>query len=101
LPPGQLPPGPPLQPGQLGPPKPLPSTDSPPSADTPATAGSATIPGVTTQYVLVPTSVFDPDGHGYVNGLKSDQFELYDNDKRQKITAEFTEQPVSIVLVVQ
>jgi VWFA-related protein len=101
LPPGQLPPGPPPQPGQLGPAKPPPSTDSRASGDAPAIAGSTTIPGVTTQYVLVPTSVFDPDRHGYVNGLTASQFELYDNDKLQKITAEFTEQPVSIVLVVQ
>jgi VWFA-related protein len=102
LPPGQLPPGPPPQPGQLGPAKPTaPSTDSAASGDVPAVAGSTTIPGVTTQYVLVPTSVFDPDRHGYVNGLTANQFELYDNDKLQKITAEFTEQPVSIVLVVQ
>ena len=101
LPPGQLPPGPPAQPGQLGPAKPAPGTDSTASGDVPAVAGTTTIPGVTTQYVLVPTSVFDPDGHGYVNGLTAGQFELYDNDKLQKITAEFTEQPLSLVLAVQ
>jgi VWFA-related protein len=110
LPPGQLPPGPPPQPGQLGPaPKTLPpgtQGPAPPSAgatsnDVPAPAGTSVIPGVTTQYVLVPTSVLDPDGHGYVNGLAASDFEVYDNNKLQKVTAEYTEQPVSVVLVVQ
>ena len=109
LPPGQLPPGPPPQPGQIGPaPKKLPpGTDTlPPNAgtsdDVPApTANAGTIPGVTIHNVLVPTSVLDPDGHGYVNGLQASDFEVYDNDKLQKITAEITEQPLSLVLVVQ
>lgn len=112
LPPGQLPPGPPPQPGQLGPaPKTLsPSAPAPappnsdgttPAGDVPALPGTAVIPGVTIQYVLVPTSVLDPDGHGYVNGLAASDFEVYDNDKVQKVTAEYTEQPVSVVLVVQ
>lgn len=105
--PGQLPPGPPPQPGQLGPPpKTLsPSTPEPsvpiPSQPVETTPGATVIPGVTTQYVLVPTSVLDPDGHGYVNGLTANEFEVYDNNKLQKISAEYTEQPVSVVLVIQ
>ena len=63
------------------------------------------IPGdpirVPVHYVLVPTTVLDPDGHGYVNGLQPSEFELLDNDKPQKITAEFTQFPMSVVLVVQ
>ncbi len=109
LPPGQLPPGPPPQPGQLGPaPKTLPAnTPEPPSptveptgSDETTASGKPTITAVTT-YVLVPTSVLDPDGHGYVNGLAASDFEVYDNNKLQKIFAEYTEQPVSVVLVVQ
>ncbi len=53
------------------------------------------------RYVLVPTTVLDPDGHGYVNGLSASQFEIFDNDKPQKVTAEFTQLPLSVVLVVQ
>ena len=109
LPPGQLPPGPPPQPGQLGPApdtrKPgtqngsVPNGEPGPPIDT--AAGPGTPLSVTTQYVLVPTSVLDPDGHGYVNGLTKDDFEVYDNGKRQKVNAEYTEQPLSLVLVVQ
>ena len=109
LPPGQLPPGPPPQPGQLGPaPKtispstPEPSTSTQPaSGDVPAPSGVVTLPGVTTQNVLVPASVLDPDGHGYVNGLTASDFEVYDNQKLQKVTAEYSELPVSVVLVIQ
>ncbi len=53
------------------------------------------------RYVLVPTTVLDPDGHGYVNGLSTSDFELLDNDKPQKISADFSQQPLSVVLVVQ
>ncbi len=109
--PGQLPPGPPPQPGQLGPPPktlspgtPEPQGPIPETTDNNQTSpppNAAVIPGVTTQYVLVPASVLDPDGHGYVNGLSEKEFEVYDNNKLQKITAEYTEQPVSVVLVLQ
>jgi VWFA-related protein len=102
--PGQLPDGPPPQPGQLQPPaaKPKPAT-------TDAKTDQATKPStfekpdirVTTRTVLVPTSVLDPDGHGYVNGLQASDFEVLDNNKAQKVQAEITEQPMSVVLVVQ
>jgi VWFA-related protein len=51
--------------------------------------------------VLVPTTVLDPDGHGYVNGLEAKDFEVFDNNKLQKVTAEYTQQPLSVVLAVQ
>ncbi len=107
--PGQIPAGPPPAPGQLGPaPKPL-----PPGADqanvtttkplTPQEIGSTdpTIGSTTVRFVLVPTTVLDPDGHGYVNGLNAGEFELFDNDKLQRISAEFTQLPMSVVLAVQ
>jgi VWFA-related protein len=110
LPPGKLPPGPPAQPGQLGPAraeKPNPQ-ESPQQNTESKTAGNqtsqsdvATLPPVTTRVVLVPTSVLDPDGHGYVNGLATTDFELFDNDKPQKINADFSQLPLSLVLVVQ
>jgi len=109
LPPGQLPPGPPPQPGQLGPaPKKLPATTpEPPSksevppgsrADEPTDSATIRMP---VRYVLVPTTVLDPDGHGYVNGLSTTDFELLDNGKPQKIAADFSQQPLSVVLVIQ
>jgi VWFA-related protein len=51
--------------------------------------------------VVVPTSVYDADKKGYVNGLSVRDFEVLDNNKPQKISAEVTEVPVSVVLVVQ
>ncbi len=113
LPPGQLPPGPPPQPGQLGPapstlppdqPTPNPqqqkiedqATPSPDATDQGPLIGKSVV-----RYVLVPTTVFDPDGHGYVNGLTKRDFELLDNGKAQKISTETTQQPVSVVLAVQ
>jgi VWFA-related protein len=107
LPPGQLPPGPPPQPGQLGPPpKQLPKSASEPpprSMESPASSepGDGTTIRVPVRYVLVPTTVLDPDGHGYVNGLKTTDFELLDNDHAQKIVSDFSQQPLSVVLVVQ
>jgi VWFA-related protein len=107
LPPGSLPPGPPPKPGQLGPAKP--STSSPakpntsvatdPDAEVAANTGDTI--RVHVRNVLVPTTVLDPDGHGYVNGLQPSDFELFDNDKPQKITAEATQLPMSVVLLIQ
>ena len=109
LPPGQLPPGPPPQPGQLGPaPEKLPGStpeprrsDQPNAAPQPVAGASPDTIRETVRYVLVPTTVLDPDGHGYVNGLEAKDFEVYDNKKLQKVTAEFTQQPLSLVLAVQ
>jgi len=111
LPPGQMPPGPPPQPGQLGPaPEKLPpSTPEPPArSDEPGpppqpAAGTSSPDTIreSVRYVLVPTTVLDPDGHGYVNGLEAKDFEVYDNRKLQKVTAEYTQQPLSVVLAVQ
>ena len=48
-------------------------------------AGDADTIRVRVRNVLVPTTVLDPDGHGYVNGLQPSEFELLDNGKPQKI----------------
>ena len=112
LTPGEELPGPPPPPGQLGPaPKKLPARqgDAGATSGNPKTIGDViggTEPekadiSVTTNNVLVPTTVLDPDGHGYVNGIISSEFELFDNDKPQKISAEFTQLPMSVVLVIQ
>jgi VWFA-related protein len=70
----------------------------PPASSEP---GDGTTIRVPVRYVLVPTTVLDPDGHGYVNGLKTTDFELLDNDHAQKIVSDFSQQPLSVVLVVQ
>ncbi|MBV9759558.1 MAG: VWA domain-containing protein [Acidobacteriaceae bacterium] len=106
LPPGQLPPGPPPQPGQVGPaPETLPAStpEPPPRSTEPAPTEPASPDTIreSVRYVLVPTTVLDPDGHGYVNGLEAKDFEVYDNKKPQKVTAEYTQLPLSVVLAVQ
>ena len=110
-PPGQDPNGPPPQPGQLGTPDTTPKNtpanatdkDGESTATVPGDDGNGnyTIGGVTVRYVLVPTTVLDPDGHGYVNGLTVKDFTVYDNGNPQKISSERTQQPVSVVLAVQ
>lgn len=103
LAPGQLPPGPPPAPGQLGPrPEKLPPNQPTPDPkeERIEDAASPTFRS-NVHYLLVPTTVFDPDGHGYVNGLTVSDFQVLDNGKPQRITSDFSMQPVSVVLVVQ
>lgn len=107
LTPGQLPSGPPAPPGQLGTdPRKSPEKTSPTPAENkpPATTPEPTGEGVyrlPVENVLVPTTVLDPDGHGYVNGLNARDFEVFDNGKPQKVVADFIQQPLSVVLAVQ
>jgi VWFA-related protein len=109
--PGQLPAGPPPKPGQLGS-EPAKASQTAPAAPTQRTTQPSPAPDpdapsaedtirVNVKYILVPTTVLDPDGHGYVNGLKAMDFGLLDNDKPQKVLAEATEQPFSVVLAIQ
>jgi VWFA-related protein len=104
--PGQLPGGPPAQPGQLGsePRKPV-AKPAEPEAKIPQTVEpeptGADVIRVPVKYVLVPTTVLDPDGHGYVNGLNASDFELLDNNKPQKVVSDFTQQPLSVVMAIQ
>lgn len=53
-----------------------------------------------TNVVIVPTTVRDRNGD-VVNGLQLQDFELYDNNKLQKITADVREEPLSMVVAVQ
>lgn len=108
--PGKLPPGPapaPPQPGQLAPEEQKPAATEKPATpaaaddDKPVFEKDQIIGRSGTSRVVVPTTVLDPDGHGYVTGLKASDFEVYDNDKPQKIDAELIEQPLSVVLAVQ
>jgi VWFA-related protein len=106
LTPGQLPQGPPPAPGQLGPaPETLPPNQPTPNPQEQRIENGASndpnVIRVPVKYVLVPTTVLDPDGHGYVNGLDKSDFQVLDNGKPQKITSDFSQQPFSVVLAVQ
>jgi VWFA-related protein len=59
------------------------------------------IGSVKVRYVLVPTTVVDKDNGNYINGLTAADFQLLDNGKPQKIESDVTQQPLSVVLVVQ
>jgi VWFA-related protein len=50
--------------------------------------------------VIAPTTVLDKHGD-YVNGLQPQDFQLYDNNKLQHITADVHDQPLSLVIAVQ
>src|ERR1039457_272452 len=83
--PGQLAPGTPrVEPGQSAP---------------PAENSELTIP-VTTTVVVAPTTVLNRRGD-YVDGLQPSDFTLYDNGKAQKISADVSFEPISLVLAVQ
>ncbi len=112
------------------PPKPSPSTELPGQTSTQlpgqtstqapgqtSTGGSLLPPPVSTQsnpsqpgddltfrlpvnVVIAPTTVRDRQGN-FVNGLQLQDFELYDNNRLQKITADVRDEPLSLVVAVQ
>jgi VWFA-related protein len=104
LPPGQVPAKPP-QPGELGPGpakgQPAEPSNGQPTPDPAANSDIPTIGSVKVRYVLVPTTVVDKDNGDYINGLSASDFQLLDNDKPQRIESDVTQQPLSLVLVVQ
>ena len=55
---------------------------------------------VTTSVVIAPTTVRDRKGE-FVDGLQLQDFELYDNNKLQKIRADVRDEPLSLVVAVQ
>jgi len=50
--------------------------------------------------VIAPTTVRDRNGD-FVNGLQLQDFELYDNNKLQRINADVRDEPLSLVIAVQ
>lgn len=91
--PGQMAPGQ-VAPGRIPPPSLAP--DVLPTGDAPASPAIH----VTTTVVVVPTTVLTRNGD-YVDGLKPQDFTLYDNGKEQKITADIAYQPISLVMAIQ
>jgi VWFA-related protein len=55
---------------------------------------------VQVQVVQVPVLVFDRDGNS-VNGIRPDQFRLFDNDKEQNVNVDVSYTPISMVICVQ
>jgi VWFA-related protein len=55
---------------------------------------------VSVDVVVVPTMVLDHDGY-IVNGLRKDQFHLYDNTKEQDVQVDSSFYPISLVLAIQ
>src|SRR5258706_11792721 len=92
----QNPPSP--QPGQLAP-RTQPGQPAPPQTQTPADDSDTRIISTTT-VVVAPTTVLDKHGD-YVDGLQPSDFTLYDNGKVQKISADVSFEPISLVLAVQ
>jgi VWFA-related protein len=56
---------------------------------------------VTTRTVLVPTTVKDKDSGNFVNGLTTNDFRIFDNDRPQKVSADFSYEPLSVVVAIQ
>lgn len=81
--------------------------DSTQPASTPPASNQQTLPppgeitfrsGATV--VIAPTTVRDRNGE-FVNGLQLQDFELYDNNRLQKINADVRDEPLSLVVAVQ
>lgn len=70
-----------------------------PGATQPSQPDDFTFHGGTT-VVIAPTTVRDRNGD-FVNGLQLQDFELYDNNRLQKINADVRDEPLSLVVAVQ
>ena len=73
---------------------PRPATNQPPNQDSDAVIRA------NVNVVIAPTTVRDKKGD-FVDGLQLQDFELYDNNKLQKITADVRDEPLSLVIAVQ
>ncbi len=70
-----------------------------PKQDSAKDPGDLTI-SVTGTVVIAPTTVRDRNGD-FVNGLQLQDFQLYDNNKLQKVNADVRDEPLSMVVAVQ
>jgi VWFA-related protein len=55
---------------------------------------------VTVVNIIAPVLVFDHSG-GYVNGIRNEQFHLYDNGREQNIKVDTEYTPISLVILIQ
>jgi len=65
------------------------------AADQPQSLGSVTV-----QYVSTPAWVYDRDGN-IVNGLRPEQFRVFDNNKEQNPSVDVSFTPISMVICIQ
>jgi VWFA-related protein len=72
---------------------------SPPATDAPKDDKDFVI-GTSVNVVIAPTTVRDKKGD-FVDGLQLQDFQLYDNNKLQKVTADVRDEPLSLVIAVQ
>ncbi|HTB18549.1 MAG TPA: VWA domain-containing protein [Bryobacteraceae bacterium] len=86
-------------PGTLDPAKAAAARQAPAKQDSPKDPGDLTI-STTVNVVVAPTTVRDRNGD-FVNGLQLQDFELYDNNKLQKVNADVRDEPLSLVVAVQ
>jgi VWFA-related protein len=76
------------------------AAQQPTSQQKPEDTPEQTVIRTTVQYVTTPVWVFDRDGD-YINGLRPEQFRLFDNDKEQQIQVDVSFTPISLVICVQ
>src|SRR5579864_4527882 len=72
---------------------------APPPSNSPAQEADAVI-RTSVNVVIAPTSVRDKSGD-FINGLQLQDFQLYDNNKLQRVNADVRDEPLSLVIAVQ
>jgi VWFA-related protein len=72
---------------------------SPPATDAPKDDKDSVI-RTSVNVVIAPTTVRDKKGD-FVDGLQLQDFQLYDNNRLQKVTADVRDEPLSLVIAVQ
>jgi VWFA-related protein len=76
------------------------TTTTTPPQTLPQPGEGDTVIRVGTSEVIAPTTVLDRDGN-FVSGLTATDFELYDNDKKQRIKVDVSFIPMSMVIAIQ
>lgn len=87
-------------PGTLDPDKKAQPASSKPLLPPPVSTRDPDTIVVNANVVIAPTTVRDNNGN-FVNGLQLQDFELYDNNKLQKVNADVRDEPLSLVVAVQ
>jgi VWFA-related protein len=73
---------------------------APPPANSSAQDADAVIGRTSVNVVIAPTTVRDRSGD-FINGLQLQDFQLYDNNKLQRVNADVRDEPLSLVIAVQ
>ena len=88
------------QPGAAAKKQATPVKPAPPAAPDAEQLDDTPIIRATVNVVLVPTTVTDKSG-GVINGLRPEDFTLYDNDQKQEISRDVAFLPLSLVICIQ